>query len=271
MLKPKQLIENCHRMIREMDEDKNLRATNDWNYNFMKSMTERYQLGMKITYSMRKTIMDRIENGLKPPVSEELTSKYDKEKHLAEYLSSEQARIFEDIWKQKKKYSKISKKQEDFLASLKSEAKKNMKEGRWEPTKEEIADIKLALDVARCYSTVFWQTHGRSNSRYEACTTFYECVAEGVKDRRWYSKDDFRKFCDVIRTKLEMIKNPKHKLSEFRYASTASGIVTVPGIIVSEPYVRHSGHFSSIVQELLMDGKVMVLPVDNIKKRKPRK
>tara|TARA_Y100000592_G_C5423214_1_gene294301 strand:- start:557 stop:910 length:354 start_codon:yes stop_codon:yes gene_type:complete len=114
MLKPKQLIENCHRMIREMDEDKNLRATNDWNYNFMKSMTERYQLGMKITYSMRKTIMDRIENGLKPPVSEELTSKYDKEKHLAEYLSSEQARIFEDIWKQKKKYSKISKKQEDF-------------------------------------------------------------------------------------------------------------------------------------------------------------
>ena len=90
-------------------------------------------------------------------------------------------------------------------------------------------------------------------------------------NRRWYSKDDFRKFCDVIRTKLEMIKNPKHKPSDFRYASSqVTKYVTVPGIIVSEPYVHHSGHFSSIVQELLIDGKVMVLPVDNIKKRKPR-
>ena len=267
MLKPKQLIENCHRMIREMDADKSLRDTNDWNYGFMKSMIERYAKGKQITHPMRKIIMDKIENGLKPPVPEELTSKYDKEKHLAEYLSAEQARIFEDIWKQKKKYSKISKKQEDFLSSLKNEAKKNIQQGRWEPTEEEIAEIKLALDVARCYSVTFWQTHGRSNSRYEACAAFYECVAEGVKDRRWYSKDDFRKFCDVIRTKLEMIKNPKHKLSEFRY----SGITTVPGIIVSEPYVRHRGHFSSIVQELLIDGKVMVLPVENIKKRKPRK
>jgi len=258
-------------MIREMDADKNLRDTNGWNYDFMKSMIERYKKGMKITHPMRKIIMDKIENGLKPPVSEELTSKYDKEKHLAEYLSSEQARIFEDIWKQKKKYSKISKKQEDFLASLKNEAKKNMKEGRWEPTEKEILEIKLALDVARCYSTTFWQTHGRSNSRYEACAAFYERVAEGVKDRRWYSKDDFRKFCDVIRTKLNMIQNPKHKPSDFRYAASAmTKYVTVPGIIVSEPYVRHSGHFSSIVQELLIDGKVMILPVDNIKKRKPR-
>jgi len=265
-MKPKELIENCRRMVAEIDSNTDLMITNNWNYSFMKSMIERYEKNKTLTNPMRKIILEKIEKGLNPPPENDLISKYEKEKHLKDYMTPQQAEIFEDIWKKKKKYSSISQKQEEFLSSLKNSAKKNMERGPWNPNEEDMKEISLALEIAQCYRATFWENHPTSNQKYNACARFYRSVSSGKNDNIWYSQEDFRKFCDVIRTKLKAVKEPEHKLSDIRYVWHES----FPGIVVSEPYIHYQGGHYTIVQELLINGKVRIFPVDSIKKRKKK-
>jgi len=151
----------------------------------------------------------------------------------------------------------LSEKQLAFCENLIQKAADIQSGNIWTPDSETRANLELAVELSKCYTTTYWSTHPGSYQALSACSNWLSGSTTYVEK---YHAD---KLLRTMAKKIKEIKEPKFLPGDICYFGKNNDV----GIVMSEPYVAATNHSSfCIVWDVLIEGTVQ--KVSNAKKRR---
>lgn len=146
----------------------------------------------------------------------------------------------------------LSEKQMAFCERLIQKADDVRTGNVWTPDAEIRADLELAVQVSKCYTSSYWSTHPGTYQALAACHRWLS------GDSTYVEKYQVEKLLKSVSKKIKLIKEPKFLPGEICYYGRSNEV----GIVMSEPYVSDR----NIVYDVLINGTVQ--KISNGKKRR---
>ena len=217
---------------------------------------------------MRNKIDLLVEDGIKP--LPDCTEAEDIET-MAKYLWPEESRILRDFANKLRQGKTLTEKQENFKSRLYNEAKGIKENGPWQPSKEEIAEMKQVRLLKKQYSSNYWYTHSMGKKAMDKLELYLDQL-NSLNDFVPMSKKVWESAKHAVRGKFKLLKNPRFNVNDKCFVkrrdwNAMSGQwnhISTYGIICSEVYVNNSG---LIVYDVLHSGNVTAEDNDNLFKR----
>ena len=166
---------------------------------------------------------------------------------------------------------KLSEKQANFLNILLAKADHIIDNGHYRPTEEQISDLKIALAVCRARAQWIGQNKPGTFKAYEKVNSWMvaeKLIASGEIEENLFIIDEWtvNKVLDAGKVAIREVKNPKHPAGSMRYVFYRGKSSLC--LVSSAPSVEGPNFRGKVEYECLIDGNVIWVTGENLKKRR---
>lgn len=253
----------------------------DRSFRFMNDMLLRLEHNKGLSKGQRNYLDSLIEQGVPKPKNEERVNQILAASNV-DGMQEVSATLKDFAYKLGRGWS-LSEKQENFLKSLLDKSKKLQKEGRYRPDTETVDDLHLAVSLLQHKNSWYWQHRiGTSKAfdkvqswlqwtvRKKAIDDLRDCNPDtlvSIEDEPIINQWSCDKVLKTVKNQIHEIKNPRHPSGAMAWMKTygQSGKSTkVLGLVSGLPSIQRG----VIVYPFLIDGEDIMVPTDQLKKRR---
>ena len=249
----------------------------DRSFRFMNDMVTRLERGKSLSSGQRNYLDNLIDQGV-PSLKNE-----DRVNHIlaaaeVDGMQEVSPTLRDFAYKVGKGWS-LSEKQEAFLQKLLQKSEKLKVEGRYRPDPCVVEDLKTADAILRHKNGWYWQHRVGTAKAYDKVKTWLkwhdskdalEKLAQTHPDHSFHLEKEpivDKWACDkvlkTVKNQISEIKNPRHAVGSIAWMKSGTS-QKVLGLVSGEPTVQRG----VIVYPFLVDGEDMMVPSDQIKKRR---
>jgi len=242
-----------------------------WDVSFLEAMEEKILRKKALTKKMRAKIDELIALGPRIlPTADPLAEEYTR---LAESLPESEKQTLHSFAGRLYKGYNLSLKQKAFAEDLANLAR-DIRDGNcWNPSAEDLTDMKLILDLGDTYDRMWLETSNPSAGRaIKKIKDYFDPEVSIIYQQKHL---DFarKKFA----SKIKKIKHPRFASGDMayitKYSGTPRGGTKSAVLVVSDAYIGTSSSSSlssrkrEIVYTVLINGELQHTTADRLKKR----
>lgn len=253
----------------------------DKSFRFMSDMVTRLDQGKSLSSGQRNYLDNLIDQGV-PSLKNENRVNHILAAAEVDGMQEVAATLKDFAYKVGKGWS-LSEKQESFLEKLLQKSEKLKVTGRYRPSSEDIEDLLVADAILRHKNGWYWQHRIGTGKAYDKVHTWLKwytsktaldnLVANHPEHSFQLEKEPIidkwscEKVLKTVKNQIHEIKNPRHLVGAMAWMKTygASGKSTKAlGLVSGLPSIQKG----TIVYPFLFDGEDIMVPTDQLKKRR---
>ena len=253
---------------------KEVGLSNDRRVTFMSDMVRRLSSGRGISKKQREWLDSLHADG--PPELKGDSAMVDKIDTAIKVLSKDTRSVeaLTSFRGQVHQGRKLSDKQEKFLSILLAKSDHIQDHGYYKPTSEQLEDLRIALAVCRARIQWIGQNKPGTYKAYEKVNSWMvaeDLLAKGAIEENLFIIDEWvvNKVLHAGKVAIREIKSPKHPPGSMRYVWHRKEQKLC--LVASGPSVDGPGFQGQVQYECLVDGEVIWVHTESLKKRRSKK
>ena len=221
----------------------------DRNCRFAKDMRWRLERNKGLSPKRRKWLDSIIEEGVPEPKGDATVIARVEAAAAVEGMTEFDSKILREFAGKLRRGWGLSEKQSAWMDKLLAKADDISVNGVWAPDEATVTRLKNCVELAKGYSTGYWQTHGGT---YKALENVKAFLSGAMPVDEW----SVNKLLAAMARPLREIENPKFFPGEMRWYYVA-GKGYAPALVAEGPFISRKGN---VVYSALVEGQLIETP-----------